>query len=101
MRASAGRGVHCGTSGRRRAASGAGSGVLRPEPSTAPGPHTVAMRITRGEGVGSVVETHPPTLSPAGRAAHRRRLAGRPRSPARRARPVLRYGRRTTGRRML
>ncbi|MFE9470575.1 DUF5914 domain-containing protein [Streptomyces griseofuscus] len=68
---------------------------------TAPGPRTVALRVTRGEGVGSVVETHAPTLFPAGPAAHRRRLVGCPRSPARRTRPVLRYGRRATGRRML
>ncbi|MYU05614.1 Rieske 2Fe-2S domain-containing protein [Streptomyces sp. SID8366] len=31
---------------------------------TAPGPRTVVMRITRGEGVGSVVETHATPLGP-------------------------------------
>jgi len=34
---------------------------------TAPGPRTVVMRITRGEGRGSVVETHATPLGPDGR----------------------------------
>ncbi|MEV7672797.1 DUF5914 domain-containing protein [Streptomyces sp. NPDC088752] len=33
---------------------------------TAPGPRTVVMRITAGEGAGSVVETHATPLTPAG-----------------------------------
>ncbi|RSS40371.1 DUF5914 domain-containing protein [Streptomyces sp. WAC08241] len=33
---------------------------------TAPGPRTVVMRITEGEGAGSVVETHATPLTPAG-----------------------------------
>ncbi|MER5766298.1 DUF5914 domain-containing protein [Streptomyces sp. NPDC001985] len=38
---------------------------------TAPGPRTVVMRITRGEGRGSVVETHATPLTPEGSGAPR------------------------------
>jgi hypothetical protein len=65
---------------------------------TAPGPRTVVMRITDGEGRGSVVETHATPLGPDGRGRPRTTVteavvavSGRPGfALARRAAPVVR-----------
>ncbi|MEV6124994.1 DUF5914 domain-containing protein [Streptomyces sp. NPDC052077] len=65
---------------------------------TAPGPRTVVMRITHGEGAGSVVESHATPLAPDDRGRPRTAVveavlavSGRPGFPAvRRLAPVLR-----------
>ncbi|MFD9722329.1 DUF5914 domain-containing protein [Streptomyces sp. NPDC059072] len=75
---------------------------------TAPGPRTVVMRITEGEGAGSVVETHATPLGPDGRGRPRTALTeavvavcDRPGFAfARKAAPILRPVMRTAAARL-